>query len=57
MYEMSQKWEIKHCETYWMDVDALQWYLNENDTPHMTPPTINFHVNLIFIVEMEMYVY
>ena len=57
MYEMSQKWEIKHCETYWMDVDALQWYLNENDTPPMTPPTINIHVNLLFIVEMEVYVY
>ena len=53
---MSQKWEIKHCETYCMDVDVLQWYLNENDTLPMTPPTINIHLNL-FIVEMEVYVY
>ena len=40
-----------------MDVDALQWYLNENDTPPITPPTTNIHQNLLFIVEMKMYVY
>ena len=40
-----------------MDVDALQWYLNENDTPPWHPPTTNIHQNLLFIVEMEMYVY
>ena len=39
------------------DVDALQWYLDENGTPPMTPPTTNIHENLLFIVEMEMYVY
>ena len=40
-----------------MDVDALQWNLSESDPPPMTPPTINIHVNLLFIVEMEVYVY
>ena len=40
-----------------MDVDALPWNLNENDTPPMTPPTTNLHQNLLFIVEMKMYVY
>ena len=56
MYEMSQTREIKHWKTYWIDVDALQWHLNETDTPHDTP-TINIHGNLLFTVKMKVYVY
>ena len=49
------KWDT--VKTINMDVNALQWYLHEKGTPPMTPPITNNHENLLFIVEMEMYVY
>ena len=40
-----------------MDVDALQWYRHEKGPPPITPPITNNDENLLFIMEMEMYVY
>ena len=38
----------------WMRCNDI---LDENDTPPMTPPYHQYSSNLLFIVEMKMYVY
>ena len=49
--------KLDTVKTINMDVDALQWYLHEKCPPPWHPPITNNHENLLFIVEMEIYVY